>query len=275
MSTRLEGLRLRPVDASAELTLHDDDARPADVPGGNDLKEATKRLRDRLEELQQLFHADGRYAVLLVLQGRDASGKDGTIRKVLGAVNPMGLRIFSFGKPTDEELSHDYLWRVHQRVPPRRMIGVFNRSHYEDVLVVRVRELVSKAEWSQRYEQINAFESMLAANKVVIRKCFLHVSRDEQHRRLHARLVDAHKNWKFRLEDLDDRARWDDYTAAYRDMLQKCSTPHAPWYVVPADDKPVRNYLIARMLVETLESLELRYPVIDEAVRRAAEAAHW
>jgi PPK2 family polyphosphate:nucleotide phosphotransferase len=178
--------------------------------------------------------------------------------------------VAAFGPPTALELRHDFLWRVHQVVPPRGMIGVFNRSHYEDVLAVRVRGLAPESVWRPRFEQINHFESMLHANGVVIRKCFLHISQDEQRERLQERLEDPHKNWKFRLEDLDDRARWDDYTAAYREVLDRCSTPDAPWYVVPADSKTMRNYLVARLLVETLEALPLRYPAMKPEVREAA-----
>lgn len=253
-------------------SLDDDAARVSDAPAKSEIEAATAPLLERLTVLQDAFHADGRRALLLVLQGRDASGKDGVIRTVSGAFNPTGVQVSSFGPPTPLELRHDFLWRVHQAIPPRGVIGVFNRSHYEDVLVVRVRALVPERQWKARFEQINAFESMLADNGVVIRKCFLHVSRKEQKERLLERLDDPHKNWKFRLGDLDDRALWDDYTAAYTDMLAKCSTAEAPWYVVPSDQKAMRNYLIARMLVDTLEALDLQYPPMDAAVREAARA---
>jgi PPK2 family polyphosphate:nucleotide phosphotransferase len=243
---------------------------PPGLPDRKALGEATRALLQRLETLQAAFHADARRALLLVLQGRDASGKDGTIRTVVGACNPMGVRVASFGPPTDRELAHDFLWRVHQVVPPRGVIGVFNRSHYEDVLVVRVRKLAPSSVWQPRYQQICDFERMLVENGTVIVKCCLHISKDEQKERLQERLDDPQKNWKFRLGDLDDRAQWDAYTVAYRDMLAKTSTEAAPWYVVPADDNRVRNYFVARLLVDTLESLDLRYPRMAPEVAKAA-----
>ncbi|MES2521415.1 MAG: PPK2 family polyphosphate kinase [Gemmatimonadota bacterium] len=266
-----DDLQLRPVHTIDGMKLGNATARLDPAPSKAELKAATETLLTRLSELQDAFHADGRHALLLVLQGRDASGKDGVIRTVTGAFNPSGVSVASFGPPSPLELRHDFLWRVHQVVPPRGMITVFNRSHYEDVLVVRVRELAKESVWRARYGQINAFEETLASNGVIIRKCMLHVSRDEQGERLRERLEDPTKNWKFRLGDLEDRALWDDYTEAYRDVLTRCSSDAAPWYVVPADSKSQRNYLIARMLVETLESLELTYPAIDPEVRKAAE----
>lgn len=268
--TQLDRLTLIPVRASDPLSLGDTAARVAEVPEKSVVRAATSILLARLTVLQDAFHADGKKALLLVLQGRDASGKDGVIKTVYGAFNPTGVQVASFGPPTERELSHDYLWRVHQVIPPRGMIGVFNRSHYEDVLVVRVRALVPELVWRARYAQINAFEEMLAANDVVIRKCLLHVSKDEQRERLQERLDDPTKNWKFRLGDLDDRGKWDAFTDAYQDALTRCSTPSAPWYVVPSDSKSVRNYLIAKMLVETLESLRSQYPPMRDEVREAA-----
>jgi PPK2 family polyphosphate:nucleotide phosphotransferase len=264
-------LTLTPVAAGARPALDDADARVADAPDRGDVARETATLLERLAALQDAFHADRRHALLLVLQGRDASGKDGVIKTVYGAFNPVGVRVASFGPPTSLELRHDFLWRVHQVVPPRGMVGVFNRSHYEDVLAVRVRRLAPESLWRLRYAHINDFERMLVEHGVVIRKCMLHVSRDEQRERLQERLKDPRKNWKFRLEDLDDRALWDEYTAAYREALATCSTPWAPWYVVPADDNRIRNYLIAKLLVETLESLSPRYPPIDPAVAKAAK----
>lgn len=266
----IEGLSLQPVKHKEKPDLDDTAARLSGVPPKQELKKHTDALLERLAELQDAFHADGRRALLLVLQGRDASGKDGTIKNVYGAFNPTGVRVASFGPPSALELQHDFLWRIHNVIPPRGMIGVFNRSHYEDVLVVRVRGLATKAVWKERYEQINNFESMLATNDVVIRKCFLHVSRDEQKERLSERLADPQKNWKFRLGDLDDRNLWDDYTEAYQDALSKCSTKQAPWYVVPADSKAVRNYLVTRLMVETLEGMDLKYPAMAPEVAAAA-----
>ncbi len=267
----LASLRLEPVDGDDKLKLGSKAASVEDPPPRDVLVDATKLLLDRLTELQEAFHADGRRGLLLVLQGRDASGKDGVIKTVSGAFNPSGVRVSSFGPPTSLELRHDFLWRVHQQVPPRGMISVFNRSHYEDVLVVRVRQLVPESTWRRRYALINAFEELLADNGVVVRKCMLHVSREEQGKRLRERLDDPRKNWKFRLGDLEDRALWDDYTEAYREALSECSTETAPWYVVPSDDNRVRNFLIARMLVETMEALDSRYPPMDPKVREAAQ----
>ena len=264
-------LRLKPVNTEGKIRLGTGAARASSVPDHAVLEQATDAMLARLTALQDAFHADGRRALLLVLQGRDASGKDGVIRTVYGAFNPTGVHVAAFGPPTALELRHDFLWRVHQLVPAHGMIGVFNRSHYEDVLAVRVRKLAPESVWRARYEQINAFEKLLSESGVVVRKCMLHVSRDEQHARLTARLEDPRKNWKFRLEDLDDRARWDDYTEAYREALTQCSTKHAPWYVVPSDDKLVRNFLIARMLVETMEELRSEYPLMDPTVKEAAQ----
>ena len=266
----LEDLRLTPVADDDNIKLGSKAARVDNLPARELLEQATQSLLERLTVLQDVFHADGQHALLLVLQGRDASGKDGVIRTVYGAFNPVGVKVESFGPPTPLEQKHDYLWRVHNVVPARGMIGVFNRSHYEDVLVVRVRELAPESVWRPRYKQINAFERMLADNKVIIRKCMLHVSRDEQHERLQERLSDPKKNWKFRAGDLEDRERWDAYTSAYSEALSKCSTAWAPWYVVPSDNNHVRNFLIARMLVETLESVKATYPGMDPAVREAA-----
>jgi PPK2 family polyphosphate:nucleotide phosphotransferase len=203
----------------------------------------------------------------VVLQGRDASGKDGTVKKVFRSVNPMGCEVTSFKVPTEEELQHDFLWRIEKRVPKRRMIGIFNRSHYEDVIVPRVHKSMAENVWSARYDQINQFERTLTENSVVILKFFLHISRGEQKQRLIERLTDRKKNWKFRLGDLDDRKLWDEYTEAYRDAIVKCSTEWAPWYVVPADDEDARDVLIARKIADTLEALDLRYPPIDPQLK--------
>ena len=266
----LERLRLAPVTSRDTLKLLSKSARVEKAPPREAIIAATEALLDRLAALQDAFHADGRQALLLVLQGRDASGKDGVIKTVYGAFNPTGVSVAAFGPPTPYERQHDFLWRIHQKVPVHGMIGVFNRSHYEDVLAVRVRGLAPESVWRPRFAQINAFEKVLTENGVIIRKCFLHVSQDEQAVRLRERLDDPRKNWKFRLEDLEDRARWDAYTEAYREALQQCSTKAAPWYVVPSDDKAVRNFLIARLLVDTLEAVRPQYPLMDPAVRAAA-----
>lgn len=261
-------MKLKPVGKNRPPLLRDEDASPpSGSPSGDALKKGMAKQTDRLEKLQRVFYADGRYALLVVLQGRDASGKDGVIKKVIGAVNPIGCEITSFKVPSEAERQHDFLWRIHARVPGRGTIGVFNRSHYEDVLVVRVKTLAPKKIWSKRFDQINEFERMLSLNNVVILKFMLHVSRDEQKKRFKDRLADKTKNWKFRAGDLEDRAMWDSFTKAYRDAVTKCSTPWAPWYVVPSDDNDVRNFLVARTIADTLDSLELRYPKVDKEVR--------
>ncbi len=260
-------MKLAPVRGKRSIRLDDGDARARGrVPAGKALEKATEQEVERISDLQRVLYADGRHAVLIVLQGRDAGGKDGTIRKVFTAVNPQGCSVASFKAPTDLELRHDYLWRVHQQVPPRGMIGIFNRSHYEDVIVPRVHGTIMKKEWTARYDQINDFERMLAANGVTIMKFLLHISRDEQRERLEARLTDPSKNWKFRAGDLDDRARWDDFTKAYRGILANTSTAWAPWYLVPADDKDVRDYLVARTIAEQLKKLRLQYPKADASI---------
>ena len=260
-------MKLKPVTSKQSVHLDDADARVrGKVKSGDALEHATEKEVERISDLQRVLYADGRYALLIVLQGRDASGKDGTIRKVFSAVNPQGCTVSTFKAPTEHEQRHDFLWRVHEQVPARGMIGIFNRSHYEDILVPRVHDLLPKKEWSARYDQINDFEQMLTANNVVILKFMLHVSRDEQKERLIERLTDKTKNWKFRAGDLEDRARWDKFTKAYRGVLTNTSTKWAPWYIVPADDKDIRDWLIARTIADTLDDLPLRYPSADESV---------
>jgi PPK2 family polyphosphate:nucleotide phosphotransferase len=252
---------LEPVAKGSHPDLSDDAASPpADLQKGDELEKKIEKLTGRLGDLQSRFYANGGHALLLVLQGRDASGKDGVVRTVFDACNPQGVRVNSFKVPTAVELAHDYLWRVHNVVPERGMIGVFNRSHYEDVLVVRVHEIVPKSVWSKRYNQINDFERLLTENGVVVLKFFLHVSREEQRKRLLERIEDETKNWKFKAGDLNERKLWDQYSEAYVDVLAKCSTSWAPWYLVPADKNKARNYLIAKRIVRTLEDLNLEYP---------------
>ncbi|RPH57520.1 polyphosphate kinase 2 family protein [bacterium] len=227
-------------------------------------QEVFPRLNARLEELQELLWAEHRHKVLIVLQGIDTSGKDGTIRHVFNGVDPLGVRVAAFKTPTEAELDHDFLWRVHPHMPGRGEIVIFNRSHYEDVLVVRVHGLAPEDVWRPRYRQINDFERLLAETGTTILKFFLHIDKDEQKERLQARLDEPAKRWKFRKGDLADRARWDDYTAAYEDVLEKTSTEHAPWYVVPANKKWYRNLVVATVLVETLEKLGMKAPESEE-----------
>jgi PPK2 family polyphosphate:nucleotide phosphotransferase len=220
----------------------------------------------RLDELQEVFYADGRRALLIILQGIDTGGKDGTIEHVFSGVNPQGVQVTAFKRPTPEELAHDFLWRVHRNVPPKGFIGIFNRSHYEDVLVVRVHDLVPRKVWKERYDQINQFEAMLAANGVTILKFFLYISKDEQKKRFEARLKDPKKQWKFAMGDLDERQRWDDYMAAFEDMLTKCNTEYAPWHIVPANHKWYRNYIVTQTVISTLERMNLKYPKPAEGI---------
>ena len=217
-------------------------------------------LVDRLSLLQQRLYAEGERSVLLLLQGLDASGKDGVVRKVFTGVNPQGCRVVSFRAPTGGELAHDYLWRVHAQLPARGEIGIFNRSHYEDVVAVRVRRLAPEEVWRRRPAHIREWERMLVEEGTALVKVFLHVSREEQRRRLQERLDDPEKRWKFRLADLDDRARWDEFVGAYEDVITATSTAWAPWHVVPADRNWVKALAVARLLVDALERLAPRLP---------------
>jgi len=218
------------------------------------------KLNDRLEQLQELLFAEGKHKVLIVLQAIDAGGKDGTIRVVFDGVNPSGVRVASFGVPTEHEMARDYLWRIHQQVPRKGEMVIFNRSHYEDVLVVRVKNLVPKPVWEKRYHHIREFERMLSDEGTTILKFFLHISKDEQRIRLQERLDNPEKRWKFRKGDLDDRKLWDDYQEAFEDAIRETSTDYAPWYVIPANKNWYRNWVVANILVETLESLQMKYP---------------
>jgi len=258
---------------------------PDSIPIGPDSKAAAAKdlaaTGERLAELQEALYAEGvagggHRAVLLVLQGMDTSGKGGTIKHVCGQVNPQGLHIASFKKPTKAELRHHFLWRIRRQLPGPGLIGVFDRSHYEDVLVVRVNELVPKSVWSGRYAEINEFEAEAAASGITLIKCFLHIAPDTQKERLIARLKNPAKHWKYNPADLDARARWSDYTKAYADALTRCSTSDAPWYVVPSDRKWYRNWAIGRLLLETLEDLKPQVPPgefeVDTELARLVEA---
>ena len=220
-----------------------------------------KRL-DRLTELQTRVWAESKHAVLVILQGIDASGKDGTINKVMEAFNPQGCPVTGFKVPGSEELAHDYLWRVHKAVPRKGEIGIFNRSHYEDVLVVRVHDIVPRKVWSRRYEQINAFEKTLTENGTTIVKFFLTIDRDEQRQRLQARYEDPTKRWKFSMGDLAERKLWDDYQAAFDDALSKTSTSWAPWYVIPANHKWFRDLAVSTILADVIADLKPAYPPV-------------
>jgi PPK2 family polyphosphate:nucleotide phosphotransferase len=220
----------------------------------------TVENQKRIEELQQRLYAQGAQALLIVLQAMDTGGKDGTIRKVFEGVNPQGVQVTSFKAPTADELAHDFLWRVHRYTPPKGYIGIFNRSHYEDVLIVRVNKLVPKKVWEARYDHINNFERLLAESGTRILKFYLHISKDEQKERLQSRLDNPDKNWKFAAADLAVRERWDDYMDAYQDAITRCNTDYAPWYIIPANHKWFRDLVVSRVIADTLEDMKPVFP---------------
>ena len=250
------------------------------TPGVRSRKQAEAELADdadRLATLQEMLYATGERSLLLVLQGLDTSGKDGTIKHVAGAMNPVGVRVTSFKVPTEEERRHSFLWRIRRALPAPGQVAVFNRSHYEDVGVVKVHGLAPADEIERRYDAINRFERQVVASGTTVVKCWLHISYDEQRERLLARLDDKDKRWKFNERDLDERARWHDYLAAYETAIARCSTDDAPWYVVPADRKWYRNWAVSRLLVEHLDELDLAYPRPDldvAALRKRLAAPH-
>jgi len=260
MASTKKQFRVKPGE---KVSLADHD--PADT-GGVTKKQASEmvaELQGRLNELQELLYATEKYGLLVVLQGMDTSGKDGVIKHVVGTFNPQGCQVTAFKVPSSEELAHDFLWRIHKAIPGRGQVGIFNRSHYEDVLVVRVEGLVPEPVWRERYEAISEFEEALAESGVVVVKFFLHISKKEQRKRLEERLADRREYWKFRLGDLKARAKWDEYMAAYEDALNRCSTEHAPWYIIPADRKWYRNLVISQILAETLEALDMEWPPLE------------
>lgn len=254
------------VPAGKKIELRDYD--PNDDLGTN--KDAAKgefeQLQTEIGELQSKLYAEGKQALLVILQGMDASGKDGVTKNVFAGVNPQGTKIVSFKAPTPLELSHDYLWRVHTACPPKGYIGIFNRSHYEDVLIVRVNGWIDEATCKRRYAQINAFEQLLSENGTRILKFMLNISKDEQKERLIDRLNSPDEYWKFSTGDLPVRAKWDEYMAAYQDALSACSTEYAPWYIVPSNRKWARNLFIARTVLETLREMNPQYPPRDPAL---------
>ena len=272
------------VTKGGEFRLKDCD--PADTTGVKSKQHAQNILDARegvLNHLQEKLYAQDRWAVLVVLQGLDAAGKDGVIKHVMSGVNPQGCSVFSFKAPGTEELDHDYLWRAHKCVPERGRIGIFNRSYYEEVLIVRVHPTLLRAEklpdkmitkhiWDQRYEDINAFEQYLTRNGVVIRKFFLHISKEEQKRRFLERLEDPKKNWKFSIADVNERGFWKDYQQAYEEMIQNTAAKHAPWFVVPADNKWFSRLIVASAIIETLDELQLSFPDVDKAKKKELEA---
>lgn len=253
------------IEPGAKVDLDDYDPDDTSLcPQGKDaVRDDSARLEEKLRHLQELLFAEHKHRVLVVLQGMDTSGKDGTVRHVMSGFNPAGVRVSSFRRPTEEELAHDFLWRVHARTPENGEIVVFNRSHYEDVVVVRVHDLISRKVCKKRYEQINDFERMLAENDTLILKLFLHISKDEQRKRLQARIDDRTKRWKFQHGDLAERKLWREYRQAYEAALSKTSTEWAPWWVIPANAKWYRNYLAATIITEAMEKLDMKYPQPD------------
>jgi len=244
---------------SAKLAHIDPDATPG-FKKGPKADKATANNVERLDELQYRLYAENKRAVLIVLQAMDCGGKDGTIRHVMTGLNPQGCRVTAFKRPSAEEAAHDYLWRAHRALPERGEIGIFNRSHYEDVLVARVHDLVPKEVWSKRYEEINRFEEYLAENHILVLKFFLYISKDEQRKRMLARIDDPKKNWKLSPADFEERKYWDDYVKAYDAALTRCSTKAAPWFIIPANKKWYRNLAVSRILVETLSALNMKFP---------------
>ena len=237
--------------------------------GMKDKKDARDELESLcadLDKLQYKLYAESKTALLVVFQALDTAGKDGVIRKVFGPINPQGVQVSSFKRPTDLELSHDYLWRIHGKVPAKGMIGIFNRSHYEDVLVHKVHKLIPDKRLEERYRQINAFEKHLTENDTVILKFFLHISKDEQKKRLQARLDDPDKRWKFEMGDLEERKLWDKYQDAYQAVLDKCSFSHAPWFVIPADNKWYRDWAVASILVDALRKINPKTPAAQKGL---------
>ena len=249
------------VKPGSKVRLSDFD--PSRTKPFKDKKQAQKVFEknlSKIDDLQNLLYAEGRRSLLIVLQGMDAAGKDGTIRHVMTGMNPQGCHVTSFKAPSAEEMSHDFLWRIHKALPSRGQIGIFNRSHYEDVLIVRVHDLVPQSQWSQRYDQINQFEKTLSENGTTILKFFLHISKEEQRSRFLQRLQDPARNWKVSPDDFKERPFWNHYQAAYDAVLSKCSTPWAPWFIIPADRKWFRNLAVAKIIEETLRGMNLKFP---------------
>lgn len=248
------------VESGSNVKLANLDPRDTHGWEREDAEERYEKLLLKLYDLQYKLHAEHRQALLVVLQAMDAGGKDGTIRKVMGGLNPQGTRVESFKVPTEEELDHDFLWRIHRKTPGKGEISIFNRSQYGDVLVVRVHNLVPESVWKKRYGQINEFEKILTENHTRIVKFYLHISKEEQKERLQERLDDPKKHWKASEADFRERQFWDDYQEAYEAVLEKCSTGWAPWFVIPADRKWFRNLAVASILVETLEDMDIEMP---------------
>ncbi len=258
----MERYRIKPGQRFS-LSLFDPNDTSAFAGDKKDAKRELEKLTKKLETLQELLYAEQKHRLLVVLQAMDTGGKDGVIRHVFEGVNPQGVRVASFKVPTAIELAHDYLWRIHQQTPAKGEIVIFNRSHYEDVLVVRVHNLVAKEVWSKRFDHIKEFERLLYEEGTTILKFFLHIDLDEQKKRLEARRDDPTKRWKFNPADLKERKLWSEYMKAYEQAISRTSTSYAPWYVVPANHKWYRNWVVASVIVETLEKMNMQYPTAD------------
>jgi PPK2 family polyphosphate:nucleotide phosphotransferase len=248
------------IDEKKRVSLDELSTHPPKSLDKGEANQELAKLEEELGELQELMWGARKHGVLIVLQGRDTAGKDGTIKRVAGALNPRGVQVTSFGVPTEEELQHDFLWRIHAHTPRKGEVSIFNRSHYEDVLITRVHGLITERVWRERYDLINAFEATLANGGTTVIKLFLHISKEEQRKRFDSRLHEPRKRWKFQPADLAERERWDDYQVAYADALAATSTAQSPWYVIPADHKWFRNWAVSSVLVETLGRINPQYP---------------
>jgi PPK2 family polyphosphate:nucleotide phosphotransferase len=263
VSGALERYLVKP-GAKVDLAKIDSDERTLFQNGGKeDSSKAFDKLQDELQDLQKVLYAQNKHRILFVLQAMDTGGKDGCVKHVFSRIDPQGIHVRSFKKPTEEELARDFLWRVHKKIPRNGEMVIFNRSHYEDVIAVRVKKLFPEKVWKQRYQHIIDFERMLAEEGTTIVKIYLHISKDEQKRRIVSRLENPDKHWKFHPDDLKDRALWDDFMKTYEDLLSKTSTELAPWYVVPANRKWYRNLCVARIMVDTMRRLNMKLPKID------------
>ncbi|MFN4873597.1 MAG: polyphosphate kinase 2 family protein [Akkermansiaceae bacterium] len=263
VSGALERYLVKP-GSKVDLAKIDSDERALFQEGGkDDSAKAFDNLQDELQYLQKVLYAQNKHRILLVLQAMDTGGKDGCVKHVFSRIDPQGIHVRSFKKPTEEELARDFLWRVHEKVPRNGEMVIFNRSHYEDVIAVKVKKLFPDKVWKQRYQHIVDFERMLAEEGTTVVKIYLHISKDEQKRRIVSRLENPDKHWKFHPDDLKDRALWNDFMKTYEDLLSKTSTEHAPWYVVPANRKWYRNLCVARIMVDTMKRLDMKLPTVD------------
>ncbi len=258
----LERYWVRP-GAKMDFSDHDSGEKTLFQGNKDEFETQFDEIQDELQQLQKVLYAQNKHRILVVMQAMDTGGKDGCIKHVFSRIDPQGIHVRSFKKPTEEELSHDFLWRVHSKVPSRGQMVIFNRSHYEDIIAVRVKKIFPDEVWKRRQRHVIDFERLLAEEGTTIVKIFLHISKAEQKRRLEARINNPAKHWKINPDDLADRARWDEFMDAYEDVIGKTSTEHAPWYVVPADRKWYRNLCVARIMLDTLKKLDMKFPAIN------------